>query len=130
VRKGIFFWHPAYLAMITALIAQLPRRSFESAVLLTIVGLNIYLGASWGDPTFGDSFGCRQIIEMIPLLILPLAGVIERLPNGRAGHVAVGFAVLLAAVNLLQFRGYMKGIVPHNGTTIESYLKFWSDPLG
>jgi hypothetical protein len=126
-RKGVFFWHPAYLVMILALIGQLAVRRFETLIMVLIVALNLYLGASWGDYSFGDSFGCRQIVEMTPLLVLPTAAAIERLPAGNWRWAAAGLAAFLIAVNLVQLYGYMVGALPHNNTTIDRYVAFWAD---
>jgi hypothetical protein len=130
VHKGLFFWHPAYLVMILALIGQLAVRRFETLIMLLIVALNIYLGASWGDPYFGDSFGCRPFVEMTPLLVLPMAAARERLANGTWRWLAAGLAAFLIAINLVQFHGYMIGALPHNNTTIDRYVAFWARWVG
>jgi hypothetical protein len=126
VRKGLFFWHPAYLVMILALISQLAVRRFETLIMILIVALNLYLGASWHDSSFGDSFGCRQIVEMTPLLVLPTAAAIDWLSTRSWRWGAAVAAALLVAVNLLQFRGYMIGALPHNNATLDRYIAFWA----
>ncbi len=126
VTKGMFFWHPAYLLMILALIAQLAVRRFETAIMLLIVALNIYLGASWGDPCFGNSFGCRPIVEMNPLFILPTAAAIDWLSTRAWRRAAAVVGGLLVLVNMIQFRGYMVGALPHNKATLAQYEKFWA----
>jgi hypothetical protein len=128
--KGIFFWHPAYLVMMLALVAQLRVRFFETLIMVLIVSLNIYLGASWGDPLFGASFGCRQVIEMNALLILPTAAAIERIPSGMWRWVAASLAVLLVVGNATQLQGYVVGALPHNHATIDQYITFWTNRLG
>ncbi|CAN5380068.1 hypothetical protein BH10PSE9_BH10PSE9_09770 [soil metagenome] len=129
IRKGVFFWHPAYLAMIAAAIAQIPRRPFEGTTVAVILALNLYIGASWHDYTFGSSFGCRQIVEMLPLLIVATAGAIEgRGSRWRSVATAGGCAlVLLNAVNLY---GIATRRLPTNDTTPEIYLAFLSDAFG
>jgi hypothetical protein len=130
VRKGLFFWHPAYLVMILALIGQLAVRRFETLIMILIVALNLYLGASWYNPSFGDSFGCRQIVEMTPLLVLPTVAMIERLSSATWRWGAAGLAVLLVAVNLVQFHGYMVGALPHDKATMDRYVAFWAGRVG
>jgi hypothetical protein len=112
------------------LIGQLAVRRLETLIMLLIVALNIYLGASWGDPYFGDSFGCRPFVEMTPLLVLPMAAAIERLANGTWRWLAAGLAAFLIAINLVQFHGYMIGALPHNNTTIDRYVAFWARWVG
>jgi hypothetical protein len=129
--KGIFFWHPAYLIMIVSLAAQLPARLLETAVLLAIVALNIYLGAAWGDNTFGDSFGCRQIVEMIPLLLPSTAAAAAWATKATPRRaVAITLAIALAAANTLLFYGYVKSAFPHNKATLADVRAFWSHPFG
>ena len=53
--------------LIVALLAQIPGRRFEGIIAFAIVVLGLFVGASWGDYSFGDSFGSRQSIELLPL---------------------------------------------------------------
>jgi hypothetical protein len=129
VEKGAFFWHPAYLVGILAIASQFAMRRYETLIFLLIVAIVIYVGASWGDPTFGDSFGTRQIIETGPLFVLAFAALFERL----RGIARWAFAVLAAAlivVNCIQFNAYMTGALPHSHTTPEQYWAFWRHFVG
>lgn len=130
IRKGVFFWHPAYLLMILAVVAQVPTRRFESLIVLAIVMLNLFIGASWDDYTFGDSFGCRQIVEMTPLLILPTAPAINWILASRWRHVAIAGAGALIIVNSMYLYGYLIGTLPHNNATRLTYAAFWKNPFG
>ena len=129
VRKGVFFWHPLYLLMIVALLRDIPRRRFEGGVALLIVALGLYIGSSWSDYTFGDSFGSRQSIELLPLLAGPFAGMIAALQPGRWRRIAAAVVVLLIVLNLVQFSGYVRGWLPHNDTAPADYLRFWARML-
>jgi hypothetical protein len=126
VRKGMFFWHPFYLLMVLALLGSVLRRPLEGAVSALIVALAIYLGASWSDYSFGHSFGSRNSIELLPLLAVPFAGAISFALNKGWRWPASAVFVLLIAINLVQYRGYIKSTIPHNNTTPGDYAKFWS----
>jgi hypothetical protein len=129
--KGIFFWHPAYFLMIASLVAQLHARRFETLVLMAIVALNIYVGASWGDPAFGHTFGCRQIVEMIPLMLPSVAAAVGWCVKSVARRrIAAALTVALGVVNTIQFYGYAIGTLPHNRATLASYRAFWVNPFG
>jgi hypothetical protein len=130
IRKGVFFWHPLYLLMIVALLATLLRRPLEGAVSTLIVLMALYLGAAWSDYTFGHSFGSRQSIELLPVLIVPFTGAIASvLASGWRG-AASGLVVFLIAVNIVQYRGYIKGTLLHNDNTRVTYARFWANTLG
>jgi hypothetical protein len=129
IRKGVFFWHPAYLAMIAAVIAQIFRRPFEGMIVAIILALNLYIGASWHDYTFGSSFGCRQIVEMLPLLIVATVGAIEgRGYRWKAVAAAGGAALVL--LNAFNLYGIAARLLPTNDTTQEIYLAFVSNVFG
>jgi hypothetical protein len=130
IRKGVFFWHPIYLIMIAALLWQLPRRPREGGVALAIVLLGLYIGASWGDFTFGHSFGSRQSVELLPILTLPLAGAIASIQLSRWRWAAGAAIVALTVINLVQFKGYFSHSLPGNNTTALSYVRFWAATLG
>jgi len=130
IRKGVFFWHPLYLLMIGALLASLPRRPLEAAVSILITLVAFYLGASWGDYTFGDSFGSRQSIELLPILMVPFAGAVTSLLASRWRWALAAIAVVLIAVNVVHFRGYIKGTLLHNNNTRVTYARFWANTLG
>src|SRR2546421_11736707 len=105
--------------MVLTLLASLPRRPLDSVVSALIVAVAIYLGASWGDYAFGHSFGSRQSIELLPLLVVPFAGAIVVVLKGRWRWAAFAFVLMLIVINLVQFRGYIKSTVLRNGCTLE-----------
>jgi hypothetical protein len=129
IRKGVFFWHPIYLLMVVALLLQIPRRHFESIIALTTVALGLYIGSSWGDYTFGDSFGSRQSIELLPVLTAPFAGAIGWLISSRWRWVAGAAALAMIAVNAALFNGYINHTLPRNNTNRVTYAEFWATTL-
>jgi hypothetical protein len=129
IRKGVFFWHPLYLLMTGLLVQQFPRRPFEGAIAMLIVLIGLYIGASWGDYTFGDSFGSRQSIELLPVLMLPFAGGIAWLLSSRWKWVAATVAFGLVALNAVLLNGYINHTLPRNGADRVSYAKFWATTL-
>jgi hypothetical protein len=126
VRKGLFFWHPLYLVMFATLLWTLRRRPLETVVSALIVEVAIYIGASWFDVTFGHSFGSRQSVELLPVLSVPFAGAIALILKSRWRWVASVVAVLLIAINLIQYRGYIDGALLGNNNTWATYTRFWS----
>ena len=129
IRKGVFFWHPLYLVMIGALLQQLPRRPFEGGVSLLTVLLAFYMGASWIDYSFGDSFGSRQSIELLPLLLVPFAGGIAWLLSSRWKWSGAVAALALVMLNAALLNGYLNHTLPRNNTDPASYEEFWATTL-
>lgn len=129
IRKGLFFWHPLYLLMFVAVLANLVRRPLESGVSALIVALAIYAGASWSSWYFGHSFGSRNSIELLPLVAVPFASTVAVLLASRWWNVAAAIGILLIGINLIQFRGYFRGEIPHDGTKPADYATFWARTL-
>jgi hypothetical protein len=129
IRKGVFFWHPLYFLMIVALLQQLQAHRFEGGISLLIVLLGLYIGASWGDYTFGDSFGSRQSIELLPVLLVPFASSISWLLSSRWRWSAAAVAVALFSFNAVLFNGYINHALPRNNANRVSYTKFWATTL-
>jgi hypothetical protein len=129
IRKGVFFWHPLYLFMIGALLQQLPRRPFECGTSLLMVLLALYIGASWSDYSFGDSFGSRQTVELLPVLLVPFAGSIAWLLSSEWKWSGVIAAFALVVLNAGLFNGYINHTLPRNDANRVSYKKFWATTL-
>jgi hypothetical protein len=129
IRKGVFFWHPVYLMMIFALLRQWPHRRAETAVALSIVLIGLYIGASWSDYTFGDSFGSRQSIELLPILTPPFAAAISWVLSKSWRWAAGVGAAGLILLNAILFNGYINHTLLRNNNTRETYLAFWMKTL-
>jgi len=129
-KEGCLFLASFFLLMIFALLAGWQRRRLEVAVSALIVLVALYVGASRGDYTFGDSFGSRQSIELLPLLMVPLAGAIACALKSRWKWAAASLLVFLIAVNAVQFWGYTGRKLLHNNNTRITYARFWANTLG
>jgi hypothetical protein len=132
-RKGVFFWHPAYLVMILAVPAHYRRYPREALIFLAMIGLNLYVGASWNTWWFGGSFGSRQTVDVLPVMVIATGSIVGYLASARRPLLPWLCAALtlgLATVNLIQMRGYMVGTIPFDGTTWESYKHFWMSTVG
>jgi hypothetical protein len=130
VRKGVFFWHPMYLLLMVALLTQIPGRRFEGTIALAIVVLGLYVGASWGDYSFGDSFGSRQSIELLPLLMVWSAGAVAKILATPWRWATGVLAAVLVVVNTIYFIGYMDHGLPRNNADAASVQQFWKQTFG
>jgi hypothetical protein len=130
VRKGMFFWHPAYFFLFLAAVIAALTHARRAVVPLAIVILTIYVSSSWHAWYFGGSFGSRPAIDVLPFLVVGAALVLKdrKLTRSQAGLFTV-FALLMIAVNLIQMHGYIVRTIPFDGTTWETYISFWHSLL-
>ena len=129
-RHGLFVYHPWYLlALILTAGALTNRRSrpLAAAGLASFVILTIVNG-TWWSWWFGDGFGNRAFIEVIPALLVP--SVIWLSAVGDATRRIVVPAVvlcLLSAVNGLLWSGFILRRYPADGhhRVADAYLWPW-----
>lgn len=129
IRKGVFFWHPAYLIMMLSLLAHCRRYPREAIIFAVMIAISGFVGASWHDWGFGGSFGSRQTVDVAPPMIIAAGSGLALLRDSalpRLSALARTLAVILAVVNLAQMYGYMKGKIPFDGTTWATYSRFWN----
>jgi hypothetical protein len=132
LNKGVFFWQPAYLLMIVLLVVHYQRFRREALIYLAIIMINLYAGAAWSQWWFGGSFGSRQTIDVLPLMVITTGSVFSYLVTVRRPSLLCLCAVLtigLATVNLVQMHGYIVGTIPFEGTTWKIYKGFWMSTL-
>ncbi len=132
VRKGAFFWHPAYLLMIVFLIAHYRKYRREALIFLAMISVNFYLGAAWWAWWFGGSFGARQAVDVSPAMVIAAGSFFFYALTAFAlplRSLLGAFAALLAAINLVQMQGYITHKFPIDLTTWEIYQRFWTKTL-
>lgn len=81
-KRGMFLYAPVLLVCIGGIVYWIMKRNFWSLftwfVPLTII---VYIFSSWHVWCYGASFGCRPMIEFVPLFILPFALFVNRVRN-------------------------------------------------
>jgi len=81
--------------------------------------------ASWESWQFGESYGHRAFIDILPLLGLALATVYSRAKSATARNTLLIFVGLCIFANLfLTYQYWILGL-PSSGTSIQIYLKVW-----
>jgi hypothetical protein len=133
LRKGVFFWHPAYLLMILSLTVHYRRFPREALIFLAMIVLNLYVGSAWNTWWFGGSFGSRQTIDVLPVIAIAAGSIFSYLVTVRRPLLLCLCAALtigLATINLVQMHGYMVGTIPFDETTWEIYRRFWMHAVG
>ena len=108
-ENGLLIYTPWILFAVSGsfITLRLGRYNF---IIPVILGLAVYLYASWHQYYFGCGFGSRNFVEYTPLLALPAAGLLNylRLRNIFYRVVTYFFLVLVCWVNLSLTRNYGK----------------------
>jgi len=124
-RHGLFVYHPWYFVMLgfTVMAARSPTTQRVAAGSLLSFVLFAVINGTWWCWWFGDSFGNRAFIELIPVLIVPAALWL----SGRQTRTVWRFAVaagILTAVNLTLWTGYVIRRFPADGvhSVADAYL--------
>jgi hypothetical protein len=128
VRKGVFFWHPAFLLMICFLVPHYRKFRLETSLFLAMIVLNLYLGSAWHFWSFGGSFGSRQTVDVLPVMVIATGSAFALLQTASPSLVKLSrvIAIGLAVVNLGQMYGYMANKIPFDETTWDKYQRFWN----
>ena len=108
IWRGLFGfmngWLPYTPVMVLALIGILFWRGQEKGslpVLLTVLPLHIYIIYSWWNWYYINGFGSRPMIEMYPLLAIPMAAFFNKIHGHWRGVVGI-FCMLCIGLNLFQ----------------------------
>jgi len=110
-RNGWYLYTPLMIIATGGLLYLAYMRRLTAPAILLMMILIIYINASWFNPTFSSSAGCRVLVEWIPFMAIPLAFVFEKLQQ-RKGMKRALYALLALFVvyNLLFSYKYQPGI--------------------
>ena len=127
-RHGLFIYHPWYLAALAlaALAARQPvTRALGAGAMLSFAVLTLANG-TWWSWWFGDGFGNRAFIEVIPALVVPAVLWLSGLVNRRRALacVAAGLA-LFSVLNAVLWTGYVLRRFPPDGRHSVSQAYLW-----
>ncbi len=117
-RKGWFIYTPlAFLGFVG--LFKIKKESvyyfYKNPILIFFIPM-IYLVFSWHLWFYGWSFGCRPLIDTLPLLAFPIAFLVKSIFNLKIFYRIAsifGFAFLIF-LNLFQTWQYTVGILPGN----------------
>lgn len=121
-RKGLFIYTPVALLAVAGFFFY-KKFLLNFSVVYVILALSTYVTLSWWSYTYGNSFGLRPFIDLYPLLALSFAALLQTAYNR---HLAVFALVLsisagLIALNLIQTKQYMLGIIEPSGRMSKAY---------
>jgi len=114
-RKGWFIYTPLALIAVV-MIFFIPKDSklyfYQKLSWIFFIPM-VYLVFSWHNWFYGGSFGCRALIQTLPLLAIPLALFIDRSFTKKiVRKIIVSITlILLISLNLFQTWQYNKNII-------------------
>ncbi len=122
-RKGLFVYTPLMLLIFPGLWIYKQREGvFSFFSWIVVWGILIYAISSWWYWAYGGSFGMRPIIDLYPLMVLPIAALAERVYRSylkfRFFLILIAFGLFL---NLLQTWQYVQAIMPYEGMNRARY---------
>lgn len=76
-ERGLFVWSPILIFALTGLYWFSKKFKFVGSLLLASVLLQVYVVSSWADPSQGDSFGNRILLNLNIIFALGLMQFLE-----------------------------------------------------
>ena len=125
IRKGLFFWSPILLLSIIGLVALCTQR--RECLLTWLLGgvflLHTYIASSWWSWYFGGSFGNRVIVDILPILGIPLAICLNLLKEKLSITIVALIILFFVFLNINFMYSYWKGYIPLDGTTLNHIVR-------
>lgn len=123
-RKGFFIYTPIMVFAIVGLFQLRKKASSLFMGIALVFAAHVYISFSWWCWWYGGGFGARSMIELYPLLALPLGLFIQKLvDSARWKTVLVSVAVFLfLALNMLQTYQYRVALLHWDAMTAKAYF--------
>lgn len=104
IRKGLFVYTPILLLIFPALILLFKKTKRLSIFILLFFLIYSFVTFSWHSWFYGGSFGCRALIDIYPVLAIPLLMIIEKTISANLlVKIPVGlYIVFCLSLNLFQ----------------------------
>ncbi|HHO41780.1 MAG TPA: hypothetical protein ENN12_00260 [Epsilonproteobacteria bacterium] len=123
IRKGLFFWSPLLLVSLFGFLFLVSLQKYSLFVLtLSVFVLHVYINASWWSWYFGGSFGNRVVVDILPVLAIPLAVCLDTMYKKIEIKYLIAFVVFFCVINILLMYAYWSGYIPFDGTTAKDLL--------
>ena len=92
-------------------------------LIAPLVSIHLYVIFSWWCWWYGGSYSQRAMIEIYPLLALPIALLIQQILKLKWLFLVVSFSALtvLTAYNMFTTRQYQRSLIHYDAMTKEAY---------
>lgn len=125
-QKGWLVWTPIMWFAITGIAFLI--KSYKGLVLPVFVSLvlYIYIIFCWWCWWYGGGFGMRPMIDVLPILAIPLAAFFAYVLRTKIfAYPVLGIWIFLLALNIFQTRQYVFGKLHWAGTTKKVYWQMF-----
>ncbi len=124
-RKGWLVYTPIMAFALVGLLLLRGRAAMARAGIVAVTMVHVYITLSWWCWWYGGTFGQRAMIEIYPLLALPLCAVVDRVRAWATGArmAATALGAFLILLNVFQTYQYELGLLHYDAMTRELYFK-------
>ena len=125
-RHGLFIYHPWYMVLLiftTMGLFKQKARSVSAAALVSFA-LLVLANGLWHCWWFGDSFGNRAFVEILPILSIAAIATLSCMRDSRKRVAGLsGVLAFCCLLNMYLWAGYLLQRYPHDGshTVAEAY---------
>lgn len=123
-RKGWLIYSPVMLLSIVGLFLPFgdPLKAFKWPLILALV-VEVYIMFSWWCWWYGGSFGMRPMIDILPVLAIPMAVFFARFwESNRLRAIGISLAILACiGLNGLQVVQHTRGFLHYDSMTWPAY---------
>lgn len=139
VMKGLFSFRNGWLIytpmMIIPLFGIIWLRRYANPfmyILPLFLGIYLYVTFSWWCWWYGGSFGQRALIDLYPLLAIPLSGALQELMSYSKKVRIPAYSILasLVLLNLFQTMQAKYNIIHYDSMTRANYLRVFLSTSG
>lgn len=120
-RKGWFIYTPMMIIAVLGIIRlyKIHREAFWGIALF--LPLFMYVTFSWWSWWYGGGFGARTLIDILPLMAIPLAAAFYWITEKKWRRLLFIFPVFFVYLNYFQTWQYSKGYIHYDAMTYEGY---------
>lgn len=112
-KHGLLSWNPIIIFALMGLPFFIKAERRQGGLLLMAFFLQLYVNASWFMWWFGHSFGHRAFISSVPIFVIGLAALLEKLDKKGLLAWGIVLAVLLSAWNGVMIMAYLSEMIPY-----------------
>jgi len=122
-RKGWFVYTPIMLIIFPGFWMLYKKQRQWFWLITPLFVIHLYVIFSWWCWWYGGSYSQRAMIEIYPLLALPIALLIQQILKLKWLFLVVSFSALtvLTAYNMFTTRQYQRSLIHYDAMTKEAY---------